>query len=113
MALQECRSLAWHRPPGGCTVGSEVFLEGCLVAFELVPGDVPDMCILDQRHPLIASDLNMGLGLQVCGASDPRAPEDERAGIAWVVQYLDDTTVIEFAPEHITFADTAAYASGT
>ena len=66
-----------------------VLPQSVLIALELIPGDVARVRVADQRVPLRARNLQqMRAKLGVVRRSV--APVDEGAGIARVVQHLDD-----------------------
>src|SRR6516164_8369580 len=65
------------------------------------------MCLPDQHLPLRALDFDLRLPLHTELRRPSGASVDERARVAWVMEDLQDSRVIETSPQNVTLADPA------
>ena len=102
VALQERRAFTGQRATASRAARGEVFLQGELIALELLPGDVAGVSIGDQDFPVLTSGPELVHGLQIGATGGARASIDEGTGVAWIMQEQEEPAVLQWMPAQLT-----------
>jgi len=109
-ALQERRALAC-RPRFPCSSEPQRVLgEALLIGLKLLPADVAGMSTGNQDLPIRSRNLRRTV-LSVRQKASAAAAVDERAGVAGVVQHLEDSRVLRPHPMQLTLVHPFANAA--
>src|SRR5258707_14512523 len=100
-SLQQCRPF-----PGGAegALGSKcqaVLRKPFLIRLKPFPGNVAGMHVTDQILPFLLRHFHGGV-LAIRLAAGACATVDECASVTWVVQDLEDSTILRFAPQQFS-----------
>jgi len=103
-------SFAWRSGAPVAAVGGGELGEVVLVGLVLGPGDEAGVGVGDEHGPFLAGPQVAG-GLAAWAVGCGVAAVDERAGVAGVVQHLQDTAVCQPPPDEVVFTLARADAS--
>jgi hypothetical protein len=98
--LEKRGPLAGGTPASVGPIRLRVLAQPALILFKVLPRDVADMRIRDQRRPLLARQ-PLEHEPRVGGVTLPAAPEKECARIAWIVQDPEHARVLQPAPQRL------------
>ena len=105
--LEQRRALAWRTPPSVRPIGLRVLAQPALILFKVVPGDVADMRVRDQRRPLLARQ-PLVHEPRLGRVALPAAPEKEGARKPWIMEDPERARVLQPPPQRLALVGAGA-----